>query len=355
MYGANNIISFLRQPPILQCSSSTLRSTDHPSGKLTACQPTEVLNEPTEQIEQYLSYYHSEDSGVGTITPANELSDLLSTQLKINDGEDNPTHNKEHNKSHTQLDENKNVRSHAADIVPQSLLTQRKDVKSKTLVNALLPGQISSLKTLQRPKPKLQNALAQRGNASASPNSNSTLTDCKILTNASSSPQQENFHTKKKRTIPNSYTVHHTTVNDSPDSNISKLINRSSPAGHSLLTEDMQDPKPIIHNTWQLTDKSSEGELPAHLRAGAAEPSSKVLPKGSLLRLPTNLPSKLKTPNISKPGILSQDVPKEPQKPPGKLSSSVIPRPLSHKGGVREAVNCSIPKRQSRVPQPKSH
>ncbi|XP_018430573.1 PREDICTED: serine-rich coiled-coil domain-containing protein 2 [Nanorana parkeri] len=348
-------------PQILQCSSSTLSSTDHPSGKLTVCQPTGVPNEPAEHIQQCLSFYQSDDSGASSIIPASELSDLLSTQLKINDGESNPKNRKEkHDKGHAQFDENKNVRLCSDDLVPQSLPSQQKYLKSKTSVNASLPGHISGPKTLQCPKPKLQYTLAYRGNTLAPPNSSLTSTDFKMLMYSSGpSLQQENFHTKKKQTIPNTYPVHQTTVNVSPDSNTCKLEKTCSPAGQSLLTKTMPDARYLIHSTSLSTDKlSSEGELSTHLRAPATEPSkpvSKLMPKGSLLRPTSHLPSKLKTPNISKPDVLSKDVPKEAQKPPGK-ASPVVPRHLSHKkDGMRESDTCSIPKRQSRLPQPKSH
>ncbi|XP_077310718.1 serine-rich coiled-coil domain-containing protein 2 isoform X1 [Lithobates pipiens] len=344
---------------ILQCSSSTLSSTDLPSGKLTACQPIGVPNEPEEQIQESLSNYQSDDSAASSIIPANELSDLLSMQLKINDGEDEAKNKKERNKNHAQFDENKNVKRFSSNIVPEFSPSQQKDVKSKTSVHASLPGQISSLKTLQCPKPKLQNTLAHRGNTLSSPNSSST--DSKILVNSlSPSCPQENFLTKKKPIILNTNPVYQTTVNVTPDSNTSKLERIHSPSSQTLLTKTMPDRRRLIHSTSPSTDKlSSEGELSSHLRAPAAEtskPISKLTPKGSLLRPPSNLPSKLKAPNISKPDVLSQDVPKEPPKPPGKVSSSILPRPLSYKkDGMREPDTCSIPKRQSRLPQPKSN
>ncbi|XP_075073132.1 serine-rich coiled-coil domain-containing protein 2 isoform X2 [Mixophyes fleayi] len=362
-------------PQILQCSISTPSSTDHTSGKLIAHRHAEVQNKPQEQIQHPFSCSHKGGPGVLSKVPENELSDLLSTRLKIDDANDHPKDIKEeeHCKSYGPLDDNKNLRpqEYTSDVLPHFPVDRKKDVNSKIIKSstASVPVQIPRPKPLQFSKPKMRNTLAHQEitNSIISSNSCSNSKELQMLTatsNVSCVPSPDGLHTviqKSQQPIQNDCSrqppkqVH----SDAISNHLDPLCSTVSRTQSSI---SMAGAKPLSANFSEFASKGklpSESSLPTQSHVPAVEPSkpsSRLMPKGTMLRPPSNLTSKLKKPNGSTSDVPSPNVSSETQRSPVKSSFSVMPRPHTYKKDIlHETVESSLPKRQSRLPQPKAH
>ncbi|XP_044158496.1 serine-rich coiled-coil domain-containing protein 2 isoform X1 [Bufo gargarizans] len=350
-------------PQILQRSISSPNSTDHTSGKLIAHPHAELQNIPKDNTHHFVPYCQQGDSGTITEVPEKELSDLLSKRLKIDDVDDNPEQCKKEVDSNNQeqlddknlrpqeqLDNNKNIR-------PQEVLDGptpfpvniKKDVKSKANVNsaAPVPGEILKSRTLHLPKPKMHSALSQKGvthsnyQVSSNPSSKETqmLNMVSSRSLSQSSNDSQNMVQKSQPTVHNDPSLHQPPDSSCPVHSQSRIT--------MLGTKQLNlNPSPSVNNS----KLSSEVALPSEIQVPTSEtskPVSRLMPKGSLLRPPSNL----KKPNSSK-----ADASSEHQKSPVKFSPTVITRPLSNKrDSLQENVESLVPKRQSRLPQPKAH
>ncbi|KAM3912540.1 serine-rich coiled-coil domain-containing protein 2 isoform 2-T2 [Leptodactylus fuscus] len=346
-------------PQVLQRSISTPSTTDHTSGKLIAHPLAELQSITKDNIYHPVSYCQTGDTGTLSEVPEKELSDLLSTRLKIDDVADNPKNVKVGDlKSHERFDDNKNVtQEEVLDVVASISAGTKKDVKLKVNVNSVAAssGEIPKSKTLHLPRPKIHNALAQKGVTNSSiPSSKDPqmwdLASSPSLTQASNDSQS--VVQKVQSSVHSDHSLHQRPKQAIPNSALSNL-DSLCPAVHSKSRMTMPDTKPLSHNSSPSVSNgnvSSEVALPTETQVPTAEtskPTSKLMPKGSMLRPP----SKLKKPNSSKLDVLS-----EPQKSPVKGSPTAVTKPPSNKKeSLHENVESLVPKRQSRLPQPKAH
>ncbi|XP_069609295.1 serine-rich coiled-coil domain-containing protein 2 isoform X2 [Ranitomeya imitator] len=347
-------------PQILQCSINIPNSTDHTSGKLIALPPAELQSIPKDTTQHPASYNQKGDTGSVTEIPERELSDLLSMRLKINDVDDNPEHVKEAgSKNPEQLDNNKNIRpQEAPDLLAPSPVEAKKNVMSKTNVNSAtaLPGEIPKSKTLKLPRPKIHNALAQKG-VTNSVLSNPSSKESQIFSIPSSPPSarssidSQTIVQKIQPTLNNCSS--HQPPKHIPSNSILSSVDSLCSVVHSQSLITMSCTKPLSHNSPPSVSNgklSSEVTLPSEIQPPGSEsskPMSKLIRKGSMLKPP----SKLKKPNTSK-----VDASSEPPKSPVKFPPAVVTRPLSNKReSPQENVESLVQKRQSRLPQPKAH
>ncbi|KAG9485231.1 hypothetical protein GDO78_008358 [Eleutherodactylus coqui] len=297
----------------------------------------------------------SRDTATLTEVPENELSDLLSTRLKIDDVDDNPEYVKEkaNSNNHEQLDNNRNLRPQALDVLTPLLVGAKKDIKLKDNVNS---AEIPKSKTLQLLRPKMHNALAQKG-VTNTVSSNPSLKEPQksIMSSSASLIQGSNDSqsvVQKSQPVVNNDCLLHQPVTQVFSNSATSNMNSLYSAVHSQSHITAPGTKHLSRNSppSASNDKmSSEVALPTEIRVPAAEtskPTSKLIPKGSMLKPP----SKLKKPTSSK-----CDASSELQKSPIKVSTTVITRPLSNKKESLQENESLLPKRQSRLPQPKAH
>ncbi|XP_063291456.1 serine-rich coiled-coil domain-containing protein 2 isoform X1 [Pelobates fuscus] len=356
-------------PPILQCSSNILHSSDHHSEKLIIPEHTE---DPSEHEEKMQFSPPCNKNGIdGNIfnVSENELSALLSTQLKIKDVEDNPkevTREDETSASLTKAANSKDLGHQQLNSVFSAHLPVDtiKDPPSKLKVKKSSAGQVPRPKTLQLFKSKSPNSLVHQEVASSSASPSSYL-PCKdsqkpTLTTSHCLVQSENGSQsvvqKSQQLTPIDCTAVRPPVHvprDTVSGSLATLLDNTDSVKTVLNKPDTIPPKQCPPSQVGNSKLAPAGSSLFNHQAPAVEPSKPAVKqtlKASMLRPPGNFVSKLKKPVSPKlDAVPPQAVSHEHPKPTLK-TSSIIPRPLSSK--KEESIESSSPKKQSRLPQP---
>ncbi|KAM4703682.1 uncharacterized protein WCC33_012196 isoform 2-T2 [Rhinophrynus dorsalis] len=364
---------------VLQCSSNSPSSTDHNLAKLITQPLIDGPSKLEELIHSPLLCNKNEDVGDCTNVPENELSVLLSTQLKINDVEDNlkgVQQSEEHVLSQGQHVTNKDSdeKQLSSELSAHIPVEAKKSTQSKLMdrvSSSSSTGQVPRPKTLQLYKPKTQTTVAHQGMANSllALNSLPTCKDSKIrpitssLSLAQSQIDSKSSAQKFQEPIQNDSSVYQPAAHV-PSDRVSAILLPSSATvnlAQSLQSKtDLRKSPPFSSAPTGNCKLPSAGSFPSPLKVPAVElsqQSCKQIPKASMLRAPSNFASKLKKPTSPKPDILhSPAVSNESPKSSLKTTSSINSRPLSNKKDhIQESVESSVPKRQSRLPQPKTH
>ncbi|XP_018094968.1 serine-rich coiled-coil domain-containing protein 2 isoform X2 [Xenopus laevis] len=344
-------------PQVLQCSSNNPSSSDIITGKLI----TQAHQEDPRKHGELIQNPCNEIGNVGSTSkvPENELSVLLSTQLKINDVEDSPEEsiNKDkHVQNPGQLDNKKHLKSKKLNCnnlpsvaVDAKIHFQSRSV-TKPMASSSLLGQIPRSTTLRLTKPKIHTTVASQG-------ANSEIQ----LASTNHSPLQspncsKSMVHKIQPTVHSDHFVGQDTINDSSEIESSLQQKQFVNANQNDLLQSNPGSKPqnpimptCASKLPTLGSISSQQQVPA---VEYSQQPHKQIPKGSMLR-PPSFASKLKKPSSTKPDTVHM-APAPPESP-CKTSSSIIPRPSPKKEILQEAVASSALKRQSRLPQPKTH
>ncbi|KAG8435049.1 hypothetical protein GDO86_013134 [Hymenochirus boettgeri] len=343
-------------PPVLQCSTNNPSSSDIIMVNLIAQPQPEVPSKP-EQPTQSSGSNNTDDL---IKVPENELSVLLSTQLKINDVEDYPDKVKsteEHTQSSEHLEYKKKVKKQLLNSDTPSPLSMEANKNQKSLIKPSSSfGNLQRPKTLQLLKPKKQATAGHQGIGSSQLQPVSDTHTLSQLSNGS-----QHVVTKMQQPLCNNllvreYTMHLSSEKASDTLHKSCVVKKQSPSIQNKPGSRQQD---LLAPANSLKLPTAE-LLPVHPQVPATESSQynyKQIPKGSVLRPSSTFASKLKKPSSPKPdlfnhGAATHDCPKSLF----KATSSVIPRSPSYVKEIQlESVENAAPKRQSRLPQPKTH
>ncbi|XP_053548010.1 serine-rich coiled-coil domain-containing protein 2 isoform X2 [Bombina bombina] len=350
--------------PILQYSNNILNFTDHSSGRLVTPLHIEDLSEFGPQCPS-LCHLEENDANFSQIP---ELSDLLTKQLKIQDPEDNFEEIKK-------LEDETNEREHVnGDLEPQNVPSAllvtvtgetKNDLRSKLTVKTST-NQISRPKTLQLCRPKIQNtstyhkptnsSIAQNTIPTVKEPQAQTKTSCCLpqLSNGSQSVVQKKSQPQSQKDC--SVSQPSTYVASSSISGSSQTLCAPKDQTLSSLSKHNRRLPNLLPPSTGSSKVQSIGSLPPQQvpTADTSRQTNRQSPKTSMLRPPSNFASKLKKPSSPKTETMQPIASNEP--PKTQLRSPSVLRPASNKKEVsQEAGESSGLKRQSRLPQPKTH